>query len=221
MSIISYLKERWITYTFILFAFLFSAMVYMLDNSFSIRESNAQYIIAGWGLFFTAYAVIDYGIINIRVKRFRNYCQLNASAGDLDEFSYPVDREYARLVRDIAAVNEIFKAERGTKSAEEMEFITRWLHDVKVPISAAKLILENQESELPGRFYQDMYTEIFSIEESIQRVFYEMKTNRFIDDYKITRVSSKKLISQALKAYSNFFSYKKISISIQGRITMF
>ncbi|HYE09949.1 MAG TPA: sensor histidine kinase [Patescibacteria group bacterium] len=216
MSILSYLKERWITYTFILFVFLFSAMVYMLDKSFSIRESNAQYIVTGWGLFFTAYAVIDYGIINIRVKRFKNYCQLNASAGDLDEFSYPVDREYGRLARNIAVENEVFKAELGTKSAEEMEFITRWLHDAKVPISAAKLILENKESELPGRFYQDMYTEIFSIEESIQRVFYEMKTNRFIDDYKITRVSSKKLISQALKAYSNFFSYKKISISIQG-----
>ena len=216
MSIFDYLKERWITYTFILFAFLFSAMVYILDSSFSIRESNAHYIIAGWGLFFAAYVVIDYEILKLRIKKFRDYCLLNATSEYMDDFSYPVDREYSKLVHDIATENEVFKAEISTKSAEEMEFVIKWLHDVKVPISAAKLILENRESDLPGKFYQDIYTEIFTIEESIQRVFYEMKTNRFFDDYKITRVSTKKLIAQALKGYSNFFSYKKIGISIEG-----
>lgn len=216
MRIPDYLKERWITYTFIIFAFLFSVMVYILDNSFSIRESNAQYIMTGWGLSFAVYMIIDYWALKQRVKKFRDYCRLNASSGNPDDFTYPVDNEYARLVSDIATENEVFKAEMGTKSAEEMEFITKWLHDVKVPISAAKLILENHENELPGRFYQDIYTEIFSIEESIQRVFYEMKTNRFFDDYKITRVNTKKLIAQALKGYSNFFSYKKIGITVEG-----
>jgi signal transduction histidine kinase len=216
MSIIDYIKERWITYVFILFAFLFSLMVYMLDNSFSIRVSNARYIVTGWGLFFCVYVLADYWIMKYRIKKFKEYCKLNAASEYKDKFSYPMDKEYARLVHDIAGENEIFKAEMGTKSAEEMEFVTKWLHDVKVPISAAKLILENNEGKLPGNFYKDIYAEIFSIEESIQRVFYEMKTNRFYDDYRIARVSTKKLISQALKGYSNFFSYKRIGISILG-----
>ncbi len=216
MSIIDYIKERWITYVFILFAFLFSLMVYLLDSSFNIRESNASYIVMGWGLCFAAFVLIDYWILKHRVKAFREYCRLNAASEYADRFTYPMDREYARLVHDIAAANEAFKAEMGTKAAEEMEFVTKWLHDVKVPISAARLILENNEGKLPGDLYKDIYTEIFSIEESIQRVFYEMKTNRLFDDYRIARVSTKRLISQALKGYSNFFSYKRIAISIRG-----
>ncbi|MGE5677671.1 MAG: sensor histidine kinase [Pseudomonadota bacterium] len=216
MSILEYLKERWITFTFIIFAFLFALTIYLLDSSFSIRESNAVYILSGWFLAFAAYVLADYWRLRLRFGKFRDYCMLNASSGSPEDFTYPVDREYARLVGRIAAEGEAFKAEAETRSAEEMEFITKWLHDVKVPIAAARLILENNENTLPDKFYRDMYTEIFSIEESIQRVFYELKTNRFFDDYKITRVSTKKLIAQALKGYSNFFSYKRISLEIEG-----
>ena len=216
MSVFDYLKEKWITYSFIVLAFLFFLVVYNLDSSFRISESNARYIMAGWALIFICFVAIDYGMLNSRMKRMKNYCETNISVEGADDFFYPTDREYAHIALKIFLENETFKAGMETKSAEEMEFITRWLHDVKVPISAAKMILENHERELPRDFYENIYREIFSIEESIQRVFYEMKTNRFFDDYKITTVSTMKLIGQALKGYSNFFSYNKISISIEG-----
>jgi len=216
MSIIDYLRERWMTYVFILSAFLFSAAVYILDSSFNIRRSNALYILTGWCIFLAVYVTADYATMKQRVKSFREYCRLNGTTDYEAEFTYPSDKEHARLVHEIASEKEAFKAEVGTKAAEEMEFVTKWLHDVKVPISAAKLILENNENILPGGFYRDIYTELFSIEESIQRVFYELKTNRFFDDCKIARVSTKKLVAQALKGYSNFFSYKELGISIEG-----
>lgn len=216
MSIIDYLKERWMTYAFIVFAFLFSAAVYVLDSSFSIRPSNALYILTGWCMFLAIFFTADYTSVKQRVRKFTEYCKLNGTSEYEAEFAYPIDKEYARLVHEIAVDKEAFKAETGTKAAEEMEFVTKWLHDVKVPISAAKLILENNENVLPGGFYRDMYTELFSIEESIQRVFYELKTNRFFDDYRVARVSTKRLVAQALKGYSNFFSYKELGISIEG-----
>ncbi len=216
MSVIDYLKERWMTYAFIVFAFLFSAAVYVLDSSFSIRPSNAFYILTGWCISLVIFAAADYLTMKQRFRSFTEYCKLNGVAEYEGEFAYPIDKEYARLVHEISVDKEAFKAEVGTKAADEMEFVTKWLHDVKVPISAAKLILENNESVLPGSFYRDIYTELFSIEESIQRVFYELKTNRFFDDYRIARVSTKKLVAQALKGYSNFFSYKELGISIMG-----
>lgn len=201
---------------FILFAFLFSLAVYLLDNSLSIRPSNASYILAGWLLLFTIFIGIDYFIYNSRIKKFKDYCRLNASTECSDEFFYPSDKEYAKAVWELAVEYEKYKADNYTKAVDEMEFITKWLHDVRVPISAAKLILENHENHLPKNFYQNIYTEIFSIEESIQKVFFEMKSNQLYDDYKITNASTKKLIAQALKGYSNFFSYKKIHINIEG-----
>jgi len=216
MSFFDYLKERWIPFGFLFLAFSFSFAVYRLDSSFSIRESNAGYILMGWGLLFIAYLTTDFYTLNSRARKFRTFCQLNGSSEGTEEFFYPTDRENAELVTELAVEYERYKTSIETKSAEEMEFITKWLHDVKVPIAAARLILESQEDKLPGDFYQNIYSEIFSIEESILQVFYEMKTNRFFDDYKVVRTGTKKLIAQALKGYSNFFSYKKLGISVLG-----
>lgn len=216
MNMLDYLKERWIALVFLLSAFLFAVVVYRLDNNFSIRASNAAYILMGWAILFAAWLIIDYLVLKSRAGRFQTYCRLNGVRDETDEFFYPIDRASAELVRELAAEYERYKAGIETRSAEEMEFITKWLHDVKVPISAARLILESQEDKLPGDFYRNIYSELFSIEESILRVFYEMKTNRFFDDYKISRTGTRRLVAQALKSYSNFFSYKKLRILVDG-----
>lgn len=216
MSILNYIKERWLPLLFLFLAFLFSFLVYRLDDSFSIRESNAAYIMMGWGLLFFAYLMIDGYILHARSRRFGLFCRTNGSSEETEAFFYPTDRTHAELVRELTAEYERYKADIETKSAEEMEFITKWLHDAKVPIAAARLILESQEDKLPEDFYRNISAEIFSIEESILQVFYEMKTNRFFDDYRIARTSTRKLIAQALKGYSNFFSYKKLGISVEG-----
>ena len=217
MSFIKYIKERWLTYIFITASALFATVVYKLDRKFTISNSNATYIVVGLILLFIIFVLIDYGIYNSRVKSFKNYCVNNPlSNEDLDLFSYPLDKEYGNIIHRIAMEYEKFKGDIRTKSSEELEFITRWIHDIKVPISATRLILESSDGELGQEFYRRMDTEIASIEELTQRVFYHIKSNTFHDDYRIAKVETKKLISHALRSYSNFFSYKKINISISG-----
>lgn len=216
MRLSKYLHERWLNFLFISLTFVFSITVYILDKSLYITRSNASYILVGWILLFIIFVILDYMILSHREKKFKDYCSLNTSSHDFDEFSYPLDKEYAELIRNVAVEYENYKGDIYTKSSEEKEFITKWIHDVKVPMAAAKLILENNQYDISGSIYRDIYEELFSIEESIQRVFYEIKSNRFYDDYKITRVSTKKLIAQALKGYSSFFSYKKINIAFEG-----
>ncbi|AOY77928.1 sensor histidine kinase [Clostridium formicaceticum] len=216
MNFIKYLKERWITYGFITIAFVFSAAIYKLDTSFNITASNANYILAGWLLMFASFIMIDYSVFNYRVENFKKYCRLNASSEDMEDFNYPLDKEYAELIYNIATQYEKYKLDIHKKSSEELEFITKWLHDVKVPISAARLILENHENDISGDFYEGMDKELFAIEESVQRIFYEMKSNSLHDDYKIAKINTQRLIAQALKGYSNFFSYKKINIFFVG-----
>ncbi len=217
MSFINYLKERWLTYIFIVISALFSAAVYKLDRKFTISNSNAAYIGLGLILLFLIFILVDYSIYNSRVKGFKNYCLNNPhSDEDLDLFFYPLDREYANIIHKIAVEYEKFKGDIRTKSCEELEFITRWIHDVKVPISAIRLILESSDGKGSQDFYRKMDTEITSIEEFTQRIFYHIKSSSFHNDYRIAKVDTRKLVRDALKGYSNLFSYKKISISITG-----
>ncbi|WP_026476838.1 sensor histidine kinase [Alkaliphilus transvaalensis] len=216
MNYIKYLKEKLLTYLFLFLALLFFLIVYRLDQHFHISKSNAVYIFIGWFILFLLFVFIDYLIFNSRIKDFKAYCRLHTAQHDPEDFSYPVDREYATIVHHLMMEFEEYKADVRTKSAEELEFITRWVHDIKIPIAALRLIMDNYDVSMPKNFYQAMDLELVSIEESIQRVFYEIKSNTLRDDYKLARVSTKKLIGQALKGYSSFFSYKSINITIEG-----
>lgn len=217
MSIIDYLKEKWLTYTFITASIIFAASVYKLDKKFTVSKSNANYIMLGLALLFIIFIFLDYTIYNSRVKRFKSYCRNNTfSDEDLDTFAYPVDREYGKDLHNIIKEYEKFKSDIRTRSSEELEFITKWVHDIKVPISAIRLILESYDGDLGHDFYRSIDMEIAAIEQCTQRVFYHIKSNTFYNDYKISKVDTKKLIGDALKGYSNFFSYKKINISISG-----
>lgn len=217
MSFINYLKEKWITYTFITASIIFMSAVYKLDKKFTMSRSNATYTIIGLLLLFFIFVFIDYNVCNSRVKKFKRYCSTNVlSDEDLDLFVYPMDREHGKVLYDIVKEYEKFKSDIYTKSSEELEFITKWVHDIKVPISAMRLILESHEDDTNQKFYRKMDTEIATIEQCTQRVFYNIKANTFYNDYKISKVDTKKLIRDALKGYSNFFSYKKLNISISG-----
>ncbi|TCO79337.1 sensor histidine kinase [Marinisporobacter balticus] len=215
MSMINYLKEKWVAYTFITSSIIFAVTVYKLDKKFTMTQSNATYIAVGLALLFVIFVLIDYTIYNSRVKKFKSYCRNSVlSDEELDAFTYPMDREYGKVVQNIVKEYEKFKVDMRTKSSEELEFITKWIHDIKVPISAMRLILESHDNDLGQKFYRRMDTEIVAIEQCIQRIFYHIKSNTFHNDYKISEVDTKKLIGDALKGYSNFFSYRKINISI-------
>lgn len=215
MRLIEYFHERWLTYVFLLATYGFAWAVYKLDIGLNLTESNALYILAGWALFLVIFIPLDYYTLSNRLRQLKEHIEVNPS-GDPEQFSYPVEQEIARKVGKLAGDFESYKAGIRTKSAEQLDFITKWLHDVKVPIAAARLILENQEGEIPQDFYQSLDQELTTIEEAIQKVFYEIKSGSFHDDYKISPVSTRKLIATALKGYSNLFSYKKLDIEIAG-----
>lgn len=217
MNFIDYIREKWLTYVFIIASIVFTITVYKLDKKFTMSRSNAVYVVIGLSLLFIIFVFIDYIIFNSRVKKFKGYCSTNIlSDEDLDLFVYPIDREYGKVLYNIVKEYEKFKSDIYTKSSEESEFITKWIHDIKVPISAVRLILESYDENIGTKLYRSLDKEIASIEQCTQRVFYHIKSNSFYSDYRISKVYTKKLIGNALKNYSNFFSYKKINISFLG-----
>lgn len=216
MTFYQYLRERWQTHIFLLAAFLFAWIVYELDIGLNITPSNASYVGWGWLLLFLAYTVIDYRSLKRRIDQMQDHVRTTPTDDSTERFDFPLDRAYAQATHSLAVELEQYKAEIQSNSVAQLEFLTKWLHDVKVPISAARLIFENSETELPVGVYEKLDHELFAIEEAVQKVFYELKSNSFQEDYKITHTHTKHLIATALKTYAAFFSYKKLDIAIEG-----
>jgi hypothetical protein len=69
----------------------------------------------GWCILFVAWLIIDAYTLNSRSRKFRDFCRLNGSSEEAEDFFYPADRENALLVRELASEYERYKAKFGGK----------------------------------------------------------------------------------------------------------
>lgn len=210
MSFIYYLKEKWYMFIISVIAVLFAIAIFLLDRDAVFGNSNTIYIFSAIILFFILFVVIDFLAYRSRVKKLSSFIK-NGGIGEYESF-FPSDRLYSDQVSDIANEYNIFRSQTAEESAEEMDFITKWVHDVKVPISAMKLLLENDVDDLKDRL--DM--ELLSIEQDTQKVLFHIKSKSFYDDYKIAEASTQSIINSSLKQFATFFAYKKINLKITG-----
>ena len=146
--------------------------------------------------------------IRSRIKYFQEYLDSNCT-GDFNG-NYPLDIKYAQSIKKIVGTYKDYKETSISEHENELEFITKWVHDVKVPIAAINLITENMDTDESTHIEMQLNY----IDQNIQKILFHMKSKRFYDDFKIKKVSLKSIVNQALKSYAVFFSYKLISLKI-------
>ena len=184
MKIKDYLKERWHVWVFAVAAALFAWAVMSLSGEAFKDNSDFKYLTFGIISLFCLFLILDYGIFLVRIRRIEK-----AIAGECEreDFYYPLDQQYIKKLSEVVRDYNQYRAQVAGESAEEIDFITKWIHDVKVPIAAMRLILE-QGSEGMG---EQLDMELTRIEQNTQTVLYHIKSNSFYDDFKIaeTKVS--------------------------------
>jgi signal transduction histidine kinase len=210
MNFFSYIKEKWYMFILSFAAFAFSIVVYILGKKFNNLDSDILYILYGIFFFYVVYIVIDYLICSTRVKKMTAFIS-NGAQEEVDSF-FPSDNKYYDLIGNLTKEYNAFRSNAAIEYANDLDFVTKWVHDVKVPISAMKLLLESEQDDAKER----LEMELASIEQSTQNVLYNIKSRSFYDDYKIEKINAKKMIGTALKQFATFFSYKKIRLNIVG-----
>ncbi|MEX1377089.1 MAG: sensor histidine kinase [Eubacteriales bacterium] len=206
MSIKEYIKQRW--YLFVIAGAACIFVLLVVWASAQISKSDVMYAAEGALLALSIFILVDFIKLNSRVKYMREFLD-NDCTNELKS-NYPLDLKYAQYVQEKVDEFNKYKENTGYEHSSELEFITKWVHDVKVPISAIKLLVENMESSEA----QHIEMQLSYIEQNIEKILYNMKAKTFYDDYKISKVSIKKIINKALKNYAVFFSYKAISLKI-------
>lgn len=164
-----YIKERWYMFAVIIIATIFVISVCVLDKKALLANTSVAYILSGIALFLLIYIFIDYMIIKHRVKNLSVFIK-NSGTEEFD-FTYPSDILLSEQVNKLVNEYNRFRAKIAGESAEDLDFITKWVHDVKVPISAMKLLLETDSENLKER----LEMELLSIEQNTQKVLFSIK----------------------------------------------
>ncbi len=97
-------------------------------------------------------------------------------------------------------------------SAEYREYIESWVHEIKTPIAAARLTLENHAGELPKTLEDDLSR----VEALVMNVLYYARSSDVEKDYIIKRVSVEELVSEALKRNSRRLIENRMTVSMEG-----
>jgi signal transduction histidine kinase len=93
---------------------------------------------------------------------------------------------------------------------EDREFMIAWVHEVKMPITAARLLLES------GKYDgETLGEEIERISESVEKVLYYSRSDSFSQDYIIAEEDLNALVRENVKKHSALFIKKQIRVSLE------
>lgn len=94
---------------------------------------------------------------------------------------------------------------------EYREYIETWVHEIKTPIASAKLILENDDSNLSSRINYEMKR----VEGFIEQVLYYVRSSDVSKDYIIKKFSLRNVVMKAVKNNSRDFINRNIKLNIK------
>ena len=98
------------------------------------------------------------------------------------------------------------------KTLEEMtDYYTMWAHQIKTPIFALRLLLQENPT-----VNKEALTELFKIEQYVEMVLGYLRTEDMSSDLKLSRCALDSIIREQIHKYAGIFISKKLSLTYEG-----
>lgn len=213
MNILSFVKEKQINILWSIIIFI-TINVYLITlNSFKKNIFDLIYMdIIIISLYFI-YVFIDY---KKWIKRYYEIYKLYSekkqiSLDDIKENSF----EEKMMTYIIESKSKLF--EENLKASEEKlnnmeEYISKWVHEIKLPISAINLILERMEDE---DVYESIKNENMKISFLVNSIMYGSRSTASSEDIFINEESLNDIVKESLKNNAFFLIKNKIDVRIK------
>lgn len=90
------------------------------------------------------------------------------------------------------------------------EYIELWIHEIKTPISASKLIIENNKNEIT----KNIEEELEKIENYTEQALYYARSNTVEKDYIITKTNLKEIVNTSIIKNKTIILNNKVNLNI-------
>lgn len=98
------------------------------------------------------------------------------------------------------------------EAAGYREYIEMWIHEVKTPLAAAKLILENHPSEISGALDEEMRQINYYLEQAL----YYARSNSVEKDYIVKELNLKDIVQSCIRSNARILISNKIKIQMEN-----
>lgn len=211
MSFFRYLKDniRFILLYFVI-AFVVAAMA-LLDSDSRMLPGNSAYTAAISFVLFLSCIAVDYAIRRRQAARLNEFVASPDKTPVLPPPADYKDEQYGALISALYAGYMDSVATLEEDFNENKEFMTAWAHEVKTPLTAARLLLDAEpDSEAKSALEE----ELDRIGGAVERVLFHARSDSFSKDYIISEEPLGKLARECVKRHSALFIRRRIRLNI-------
>lgn len=134
---------------------------------------------------------------------------INFSLHDMPPARNALESDYQNLVRQLFENQNRITNETVNFRNFMNDYYAMWVHQIKVPIAAMHLLLDEQDRNSPLRL------ELFKIEQYVEMVLSYARLESDHTDYLIKEYDLDAIVKQAVRKYAPLFIAKKISLNIE------
>ena len=193
---------------FIVFAFVF-CIVFSLYN----LETEAIYysiiLCAFIGLIYICINFINYYKKHIQLYKLQN--EISISLENLLSPKTLMEEDYTNLILTLNKEYKTYISKSDIAKSDMIDYYTMWVHQIKTPISAMKLLIQTSESEISS----DLSSELFKIEQYVEMVLSYIRLGSNENDFVIKEYDLDNIVRQAIRKYAPLFIRKKINVDFQ------
>lgn len=199
-------------------AFIFIFVVLLLFMTSIMLLNNMPYeeiVYAACILVFTALTayIYDFYLFYKRYKELKNISKNIEVAVDSLPAPYNcLEDEYQFLLKKQSSYFNGVLNENINTFKEMEEYYTMWVHQIKTPIAAMKLLLQEKSGEFDLSYEK---AQLFRIEQYAEMALQYMRLGSQSTDFVIKKVNLHKVVKEAVHKYAGMFIQKKIKLDFK------
>ena len=217
--LISYLKEKLpVIGVYAVMLVIFCILLWLKEVPFDV---------IGYGAELSAIWLLFVGALNFWFYRKRYQSLLDLSAAlphELKEFPDPksrIEAEYQEITETIFAWREMLENEVLLSKKDASDYYSLWVHQIKTPISAMRLLLQREEQKqtdpdetagMEKSVLYDMQQELFWINQYVNMALQYQRMNSGMNDLVLEMVSADQVVRTAIRRFALIMIRKKIAI---------
>ena len=209
MVLISYLKRQW------KLLLLLAGITAVFAAVFSLYGLPVE-AVAYAALLCLALGAVLFGLgYSAFLRRHRELEHLLRRAGEpvlpLPPPRGALEADYQALLRAVCADRVRLAAENRDRLEDLTDYYTLWAHQIKTPIAAARLLLQ----EDPGAVSGEVEVELLKIEQYVEMVLGYLRLDSDSTDYVFRDTDLDDLVRQAVRKFARMFILKKITLDLR------
>lgn len=206
MTIIqNYVKDRLVTLLLVGITAIIYLSVYFVYNIDMEPVLYATYLIFLILVFYLFYEFYHYYKKHVHLTRIKSNILYS---DDLPKKTSLLDKDYQELIAEVKKITYENDCVSKEQFQEMEDYFTLWVHQIKLPIAAMKLLIETES--IPDK--KLLKSELFKINQYSDMVLAYLRVKSTETDYVFKNYDLDEIVRQAIRKFSFEFIRKRICI---------